>query len=148
MDRAPPADDALQLAWDTARAMIETDRCLASHGIEVVDVAPGTAALRMTVREDMINGHDICHGGMIFTLADSCFAYACNSRNRATVAMSCDIDFMRPARLGDVLEAHGREIALEGRNGIYDIVVSDQHGQTVAHFRGKSRAIRGTVTGA
>jgi acyl-CoA thioesterase len=93
----------------------------------------------------MLNGHDICHGGMIFTLADSTFAYACNSRNHATVAAGCSIEFLQPAHLGDVLTCEGREQVLQGRHGVYDMQVTNQHGQVVALFRGKSTQIKGHV---
>ena len=114
---------------DAAReAMWADDLCSKGLGMEVVSVAPGEATIRMRIRDDMINGHGNCHGGMIFTLADSCFGFACNSRNQSSVAMSCVIDFIRPARFGDVLTAVGREVSLVGRNGIYDIVVTNQDG--------------------
>jgi acyl-CoA thioesterase len=137
----------LEIAHAARDAMFRDDHCSQGLGMEILSVAPGESRLRMTIRQDMINGHGTCHGGMIFTLADSCFAFACNSRNQNTVAMSCLIDFIRPARLGDVLTAVGREISLAGRNGIYDIKVTNQDGIEVAQFRGKSRAIPGTVTG-
>jgi acyl-CoA thioesterase len=113
--------------------------------MELVSCEPGRAVLRMTVRESMLNGHDICHGGMIFTLADSTFAYACNSRNHATVASGCSIEFLRPAHRDDVLTCEGREQALQGRHGVYDMQVTNQHGQVVALFRGKSTQIKGHV---
>ncbi|KAA3630631.1 MAG: hydroxyphenylacetyl-CoA thioesterase PaaI [Proteobacteria bacterium] len=136
-----------ELAQAAGEAMFREDLCSRGLGIEVLSVSPGEATIRMAVREDMVNGHGTCHGGMIFTLADSCFAFACNSRNQSTVAFSCTIDFVRPANLGDVLTAVGREISLLGRNGIYDIAVTNQDGEEVAQFRGRSRAIPGTVTG-
>ena len=101
--------------------------------------------MRMTVRTEMLNGHQICHGGFIFTLADSTFAYACNSRNHNTVANGCSSEFLRPAHEGDVLIAEGVEQVLNGRHGVYDIRISNQKGQTVALFRGKSTQIAGTV---
>ena len=106
---------------------------------------PGRAVLEMTVRPLHLNGHRICHGGFIFTLADSAFAYACNSRNHNTVANGCSIEFLRPAHEGDLLRAEALEQSLAGRHGIYDIRVSNQKGQTVALFRGKSTQISGTV---
>lgn len=137
----------MELAVAAGEAMWSDDLCSKGLGMEVLTVSPGGATLRMRIREDMINGHGTCHGGMIFTLADSCFAYACNSHNRNTVATGCIIDFVNPARLGDVLTAVGREVSLIGRNGIYDIAVTNQDGLPVAHFRGRSRTIRGTLTG-
>ena len=114
-------------------------------GIELLACEPGRALMRMTVRALHLNGHQICHGGFIFTLADSTFAFACNSRNHNTVAAGCSIEFLRPAHEGDVLTAEGVEQTLSGRHGIYDIRVSNQKGQAVALFRGKSTQISGTV---
>ncbi len=114
-------------------------------GMELLSCQPGRASMRMVVRPLHLNGHQICHGGFIFTLADSTFAYACNSRNHNTVANGCSIEFLRPAYEGDVLTAEGVEQHLAGRHGIYDIRVSNQKGQAVALFRGKSTQISGTV---
>jgi acyl-CoA thioesterase len=99
----------------------------------------------MRVREPMLNGHKICHGGLIFTLADSTFAFACNSHNKVTVAAGCSIEFLRPAHLDDVLTCEGVEQVLQGRHGIYDMQVRNQRGEVVAMFRGKSASIQGTV---
>ena len=114
-------------------------------GMELVSCEPGRAVLRMTVRELHLNGHKICHGGFIFTLADSTFAFACNSHNKVTVAAGCSIEFLRPGQLGDVLTCEGIEQTLSGRHGIYDMKVSNQRGEVVAMFRGKSASIQGTV---
>ena len=108
-------------------------------------VAPGRAEVTMEVRADMLNGHAICHGGFIFTLADSAFAYACNSYNLSTVASGCAIDFVAPAREGDVLTARAAERSAAGRTGVYDIEVVNQRGETIALFRGKSYRIKGHV---
>ena len=113
--------------------------------MQLVRCEPGRAVLRMRVREAMLNGHHICHGGLIFTLADSTFAFACNSRNLATVAAGASIEFLLPAQLGDVLTCEGVEQVLQGRHGVYDVRVSNQRGETVAMFRGKSAQIRGAV---
>jgi acyl-CoA thioesterase len=113
--------------------------------LELVSCEPGRAVMRMTVRESMLNGHDICHGGLIFTLADSTFAYACNSHNKVTVAAGCSIEFLKPGRPGDVLTCEGVERVLQGRHGIYDMKVTNQHGEVVAVFRGKSAHVQGTV---
>ncbi|MRD48303.1 hydroxyphenylacetyl-CoA thioesterase PaaI [Caenimonas koreensis] len=113
--------------------------------MELVSCAPGRATMRMTVREPMLNGHEICHGGLIFTLADSTFAFACNSRNHVTVAAGCSIEFLKPGKLGDVLTCEGVEQMLQGRHGIYDMKVSNQRGEVVAMFRGKSAQIQGHV---
>jgi acyl-CoA thioesterase len=99
----------------------------------------------MTVRPDMVNGHHICHGGMIFTLADTAFAYACNSYNKNTVASACNIDFLAPGKEGEVLEAEAQERSLSGRTGVYDVTVRTREGRVVALFRGKSYRINGEV---
>ncbi|MCC6193190.1 MAG: hydroxyphenylacetyl-CoA thioesterase PaaI [Burkholderiales bacterium] len=125
--------------------MYERDRASRSLGMRIAWVAPGEADLAMTVREDMVNGHAICHGGLVFTLADSAFAYACNSHNLATVASGCTIEFLAPSHLGDVLTATARERAQVGRSGVYDVEVRNQHGATIALFRGKSTRIKGHV---
>jgi acyl-CoA thioesterase len=114
-------------------------------GITITGIAPGHAELAMAVRADMLNGHAICHGGFVFTLADSAFAYACNSYNLTTVASGCAIDFVAPAREGDVLTAVARERSVSGRTGVYDIEVTNQHGERIAFFRGKSYRIKGHV---
>jgi acyl-CoA thioesterase len=135
-----------QLAQRVGAAMFAVD--VASRDLmqmELVSCEPGRAVMRMTVREPMLNGHQICHGGMIFTLADSTFAFACNSHNRVTVAAGASIEFLRPARLGDVLTCVGVEQVLQGRHGIYDVQVRNQNGDTVAMFRGKSAQVAGTV---
>ncbi len=114
-------------------------------GMELLACEPGRAAMRMAVQPLHLNGHQICHGGFIFTLADSTFAFACNSHNRNAVAAGCSIEFLRPAYAGDVLTCEGVEQTLSGRHGIYDMRVSNQRGEVVAMFRGKSAVIAGTV---
>ena len=113
--------------------------------IELLSCEPGRAVMRMTVRAPMLNGHKICHGGLIFTLADSTFAFACNSRNHASVAAGCSIEFLKPAHVGDILTCEGDEQVLHGRHGIFDMRVSNQRGEVVALFRGKSTQIKGHV---
>ncbi|HET9340859.1 MAG TPA: hydroxyphenylacetyl-CoA thioesterase PaaI [Casimicrobiaceae bacterium] len=125
--------------------MYERDTASIALGMTVTAVSPGHAELSMTVRADMLNGHAICHGGFIFTLADSAFAYACNSYNLVTVASGCSIDFLAPAREGDVLTARAAERSAAGRTGVYDIDVVNQRGETIALFRGKSYRIKGHV---
>lgn len=138
--------DEHSLAAKVGEAMYAADRATREFmGMELVACEPGRAVVRMVVREAMLNGHAICHGGLIFTLADSTFAYACNSRNRATVASGCSIEFLKPGRLGDVLTCEGVEQVLQGRHGIYDMTVRNQRGETVATFRGKSVQIQGSV---
>jgi acyl-CoA thioesterase len=134
------------LAAKVGEVMFAADRATREFmQMELVSCEPGRAVVRMPVRESMLNGHDICHGGLIFTLADSTFAYACNSRNKATVASGCSIEFLKPGRMGDVLTCEGVEQVLQGRHGIYDMRVSNQHGEIVATFRGRSTQVQGTV---
>lgn len=114
-------------------------------GIELLACEPGRALMRMTVQARHLNGHQICHGGFIFTLADSTFAFACNSHNKNAVAAGCSIEFLKPGRLGDVLSCEGLEQTLSGRHGIYDMKVSNQNAEVIALFRGKSAQIQGTV---
>jgi len=144
---APPLSpaEAQALAERVAAAMYARDNASKGFGIRIVSVAPGCAELTMTVRADMVNGHAITHGGLVFTLADSAFAYACNSYNVNTVAAGCAIEFLAPSREGDVLAALAREHTLVGRNGIYDVDVKNQNGETIALFRGKSTRIKGSV---
>ena len=137
---------AQQLAESAAAAMRARDRGSHALGMKFLGVGPGTASMQMAVREDMANVHDTCHGGYIFTLADSTFAYACNSHNKNAVAVTCIIEYLRPAYVGDVLTATGSEQGLEGRNGVYDIRVENQKGELVALFRGKSTQVKGEVT--
>src|SRR5687767_8155839 len=138
--------EARALAAKVGETMFAADRASRElMQMELVSCEPGRAVMRMTVREPMLNGHDICHGGLIFTLADSTFAFACNSHNKVTVAAGCSIEFLKPGRLGDVLTCEGVEQVLQGRHGIYDMKVSNQRGEVVAVFRGKSAQIQGTV---
>lgn len=139
------ANAAQRLAERVADGMFVNDRASRGLGMRIAGVGPGRAEMTMTVREDMLNGHGMCHGGFIFLLADSTFAFACNSYNRNTVAQGCSIDYLAPAHLGDVLHATGVERSRTGRTGVYDIEVSNQHGKTVALFRGKSYRIDGHV---
>jgi acyl-CoA thioesterase len=124
--------------------MWQGDRASQGLGMEIVDVAAGRASMSMTVRDDMVNGHAIGHGGFTFALADSAFAFACNSYNRSTVAAACEIRFLAPTRLGDVLVAEAVERSREGRDGVYDVTV--RSGETVvAELVGYSKEIRGTL---
>jgi acyl-CoA thioesterase len=135
---------AQEVATRAAEAMWAGDAASRGLGMEIVEVAPGRATLRMTVREDMVNGHAIGHGGFTFTLADSAFAFACNSYNRSTVAASCEIRFLAPTRLGDVLVASAQERSRAGRDGVYDVTVRSGDA-VVAELVGYSREIRGTL---
>jgi acyl-CoA thioesterase len=121
------------------------DRASQALGMSLEEVRPGFARVRMTVRADMLNGHGTCHGGIIFALADSAFAFACNSRDVVTVASSCAIEFLAPVREGDELVAEAQERALQGRNGVYDVDVRRAGEELVATFRGRSAATRGRV---
>lgn len=114
-------------------------------GMELLYCKPGHASLRMTVTDKHLNGHQMCHGGFIFTLADSTFAFACNSHNQATVASAASIEFLKPAHAGDVLTCVGEEQVMSGRHGVYDMTVRNQHEQVIALFRGKSAQIQGQV---
>jgi acyl-CoA thioesterase len=126
-----------------ADLMWADDRASQALGMEIVDVGPGRATLRMTVRDDMVNGHDIGHGGLTFTLADSAFAFACNSHNRRTVAAGAEVRFRAPTHGGDVLTATAVERTREGRDGVYDVTVS-RADVVVAEFTGRSKEIGGT----
>jgi acyl-CoA thioesterase len=136
---------AQQLAERVAEALYANDKASQSHGIRIAEVRPGYARLTMVVRGDMANGHRICHGGMVFTLADSAFAFACNAGNENTVAASASIDFLAAAYEGDELTAEARELWRTKRNGIYEITVTNQKGARIAFFRGRSYRIDGHV---
>lgn len=134
-----------QLARACADAMFSRDLASQRMGMRLLDTGPGSAKLAMPVREDMIQGHGTCHGGFLFALADSAFAFACNSYDEATVAIGCSIDYVAPARLGDELTATASEQSRSGRTGNYDVRIENQHGQLIALFHGKSYKVRGTV---
>lgn len=136
-----PADDVARRCAD---AMWESDRASRELGMRIVEVRVGHSAVAMPVTETMVNGHAICHGGIIATVADSAFAFACNSYDDVTVAAGFDITFLRPAYLGDQLVAVADERTREGRNGIYDVTVwrgSAEDGERIAEFRGRSRSL-------
>lgn len=134
-----------QMAQRTRDAMYENDFKLHEMGIQITEIAPGYAKATMTVTKSMLNGHGMTHGGSTFSLADTAFAYACNTYNKTTVASGCDITFSAPSKEGDVLTAVAKETILMGRSGIYDVTVTRQDGQVVALFRGRSRTISGEV---
>ena len=137
--------DPQALAEATVQAMYPRDNASQALGMKILEIAPGRARMSMLVRSDMLNGHATCHGGFIFALADSTFAFACNSRNLNTVASGCSIEYVAPALRNDMLIAEAQERSLAGRTGVYDITVSNQDGKTIALFRGKSYRIRGEV---
>jgi acyl-CoA thioesterase len=137
--------DLQALAELAGKTMYENDPASQALGMVLVAIRPGYARMTMTVRPDMLNGHRTCHGGYIFMLADSAFAFACNSHNFNTVGAGCTIDYLAPGREGDVLTAEAVEQALSGKTGVYDIAVTNAEGRTVALFRGKSHRVPGLV---
>lgn len=134
-----------QRAETAAARMMAHDAASTALGMQIDHIAQGQATLTMTVRADMLNGHGICHGGYIFTLADSAFAFACNSYNRLTVAQQNQITYISPGRSGEVLTATASETALSGRSGVYDVMVHGDDGRLVATMRGLSRTIKGQI---
>ena len=134
---------AQQVAEAARDAMWRNDRASKALGMQVMAISPGGATLSMAVREDMLNGHDLCHGGLITTLADSAFAFACNSYNEMTVAAGFDVNLIAAGHLGDVLTATARELSKAGRTGVYDVTVRNQRGEAVAAFRGRSHTMKG-----
>ncbi|HTU71292.1 MAG TPA: hydroxyphenylacetyl-CoA thioesterase PaaI [Candidatus Baltobacteraceae bacterium] len=138
-------EEAQDLAERCAQAMFARDRASHAAGMTIDAVAPGYAKLSMTLLPEMINGHQTAHGGAIFTLADSAFAFACNSRNVASVAQHCSISYLSPGREGERLVVECRETNLTGRFGIYDATITGGDGRVVAIFRGYSAAVRGNV---
>jgi acyl-CoA thioesterase len=139
------SDEKQKLAQQVGAAMYAADTASKALGMVLEEVRPGYARMSMKVRPDMLNGHHIMHGGLTFTLADSTFAFACNSYNINAVASSCSIEFLRPAQLDEVLVAEAQETILQGRHGVYDITVRGSDGTLVAVFRGKSAQIKGSV---
>lgn len=137
--------DKDEIARRAAEAMWATDKASRHMGMEIAEVGPGRAVLRMKVRPEFCNGHGTCHGGFIFTLADSAFAFACNSHNKVTVANNCTISFLAPAREGDILHATAVEVHRGGRSGVTEVRVADQTGRTIALFRGHSTQIKGEL---
>lgn len=137
--------DPQALAELAGKTMFERDPASQALGMQLAAIGPGFARMTMPVRQDMLNGHQICHGGYIFMLADSAFAFACNSHNHNTVGAGCTIEYLAPGRLGDLLSAEAVEQALSGKTGVYDVKVSNQEGRTVALLRGKSHRVGGLV---
>jgi acyl-CoA thioesterase len=144
-DRSPIVASEVAVAEASARSMFSQDRASQALGMRILEVRPGYARLSMAVREDMVNGHQICHGGLIFTLADSAFAFACNTYDSVTVASAGSVDFLLPGRLGDELTATAEERSRSKRTGVYDVAVHNQRGECVALFRGRSHEIGGRV---
>ena len=146
MDAILPTHSPQALADHVRTGMLANDRATQGLGIRIAAMGPGHATLEMVVRADMLNGFATCHGGFITTLADSAFAFACNSRNDMTVASGLSIDFLAPAREGDSLTAEAAEVSLAGRTGVYDVNVRNQRGEAIAVFRGRSYCIKGKPT--
>jgi acyl-CoA thioesterase len=138
-------NEADKLARRIAETMLSREGTGPAWGVSIDDVREGYALIRMTLRDDMLNGHRIGHGGMIFSLADTAFAYACNSRNENTVAQNASISFLAPAQPGDVLIAEAREVSRSGRSGVYQVSVKTAAGAVIAEFTGLSRTIGGAV---
>lgn len=134
--------DPNAIAQACSRAYTENDRVSQEMGIRVEEIAPGKSVLTMLVTDQMLNGAGVCQGGMLFTLADSAFAHACNTYDRLTVAMNCSIDFLRAVHSGERLTAHCNERSRGGRTGVYDVEIHDDHGRPVATFRGRSYSTR------
>jgi len=132
------------VAEQCAKKILAMDEASKSLGVTIEKITPGHAVIAMQITDKMLNSHKTCHGGFIFTLADSAFALACNSYNKTAVAVSCDISFVRPGFAGDTLTATATEQYKAGRNGIYDVAVTNQNNETIALFRGKSRVISKT----
>ena len=137
--------DPQAIARACADVLWANDHASQKLGIEIKSISPGTADLTMTVADDMTNGHGTCHGGFLFTLADSAFAFSCNTYDQCCVAQHCTISYLAPAFAGDKLHAAAHEVSRQGRNGIYDIRISNQKHETIAEFRGYSRTIPGTL---
>jgi acyl-CoA thioesterase len=138
--------EAQALAETVGTGMYAEDAASQALGLKIDAMGPGYARLEMPVRTDMLNGFKICHGGLITTLADSAFAFACNSRNQLSLAAGITVDFIAPAREGDVLSAAATEVSQTGRIGIYDVMVTNQNGETIAVLRGRSHRIKDRKT--
>lgn len=135
--------DPQALAEASRDAIWENDHASRGLGLVLVAVGPGSATVEMRVRDDMVNGLGVCHGGYVALLADSCFGYACNAYNEMTVASGFDVHLMAAARRGDTLTAVATELARNSRTGVYDVMVSNQRGERVAAFRGRSHTLKG-----
>ena len=142
----PSALSPQALAEHVRSGMLANDRATQGLGMRITAMGPGQATLEMVVRADMLNGFDICHGGFITTLGDTAFAYACNSYNEMTVASGLSVDFVAPGRPGDVLVAEAKEVSQAGRTGVYDVTISNQKGEVIALFRGRSYRMKGKPT--
>lgn len=135
-----------QTAEHVRDGMLARDRAAQGLAMRITHIAPGEATIEMAVRDDMLNGFDICHGGFITTLGDTAFAYACNSYNEMTVASGLAVDFVAPGKPGDVLVAQATEVSQAGRTGVYDVTIRNQRGEAIALFRGRSYCLKGKPT--
>jgi acyl-CoA thioesterase len=133
--------DPQTIADRVGSGMLAQDQASRGLGMRIEAMGPGYSRMTMTVRPDMLNGFKICHGGFITTFADSAFAFACNSYNELTLAAGIVVDFVAPAREGDLLTAEAREVSLSGRTGVYDVKVTNQRGETIALLRGRSHRV-------
>jgi acyl-CoA thioesterase len=141
-ETSSPIADPVRRAQDAVQSLYAADRASQALGIQIMDVAPGRVRVQMTVRSDMVNGHGMCHGGFVFALADSAFAFACNSHGEPMVAAGAGIEFLAPTPLGERVTATATEISRTGRHGIYDVAVSDAAGKILAQFRGRCARLR------
>lgn len=141
-----PNVEAQRIAERAGRALYDRDGASKGLGMRIVEMRPGFSRVSMLVRADMVNGHRICHGGLVFALADSAFAFACNSHGDNAIAAAASIDFLAPAREGDELQAVAAELWCTGRNGLYEVTVINQRDERIALFRGRSHRIDGNVT--
>jgi acyl-CoA thioesterase len=141
-------DEALHRAREVVRSLYEADQASQSLGIEIIDVAPGRVRIAMTVRADMVNGYGMCHGGIVFALADSAFAFACNSHGDPMVAAGASIEFLAPTPRGERVIATAVEVSRSARHGIYDVAVADASGTVLAQFRGRCARLRGAAPSA
>lgn len=145
IDTQAASVQAQALAEAVGEALYARDPASKALGMQIAEMRAGYARMTMTIRPDMLNGHQSCHGGFIFTLADSAFAFACNSHNINTVGAACTIDYLAPGRLGDVLTAEAVEQVQAGRSGVYDVTIRNQENRIIALFRGKSHRVGGEI---
>lgn len=139
------SDDPQQIATQCADALWSSDTTSQQLGMQIKEITPGSSEITMVVTASMANGHGACHGGYLFTMADSAFAFACNTYNQRCVAQHCTISYLAPAFVGNKLTAKASEVSRVGRNGIYDVEIVNENDETLVHFRGYSRTVKGTL---
>ncbi len=144
-DTASSPAETLQRAQKVVQELYQADRASQALGIEFIDVAPGRVRIAMTIRPDMVNGHGMCHGGVIFTFADSAFAFACNSHGEPMVAAGASIEYLAPTPLGERVTATAAEVYRRGRHGMYDVAVTNARQEVLAQFRGRCARLRGAA---